>query len=483
MKETYNLKIKEYNSQTTISLYKNPVIIRDELENAVIQLKRFRHSIINQVVDLGNGNSQYSCDESILDKKIDEVINDKNLQSCHHYIKLCVPCSYIGKTTNNEEKHERSIIASMSRTKKSIYDYAYSNNWNMFVTLTFDDNILNVKYGKGASDYDTCVKCLHSFFTVLKRQCPEIQYLGVPELHHYYYDNNNNAVVFNGKKMNNEIYSSFLNKPNRTVQEQDIVNKILCGEYKRRFHFHFLFNNYHEKFLTDSSHRDGKGRIIYNLTNYKLGYTTATIIDSVEASQHYITKYISKDLIELSKGKKRYWVSKNLKRPIENEYFVEENEFRNLKIDIVDAIESDSRYKVVAIENNGFENKIYNGVVLNKELFNTDFLIDYIDLGVVRHFHYKTFGFRYDENDKYNLHFSHPVASITYFTNGCKIPDRPIGYLIEIILRELNKELEFRTRGSAFGGNSYIPEDVIYFTIDGVYGKAVLENGEYIYKE
>ena len=120
-----------------------------------------------------------------------------------------------------------------------------------------------------------------------------------------------------------------------------------------------LFNNYPEKFLTDSSHRDGKGRIIYNLTNYKLGYTTATIIDSVEASQHYITKYISKDLIELSKGKKRYWVSKNLKRPIENEYFVEENEFRNLKIDIVDAIESDSRYKVVAIENNGFENKIY----------------------------------------------------------------------------------------------------------------------------
>ena len=34
-----------------------------------------------------------------------------------------------------------------------------------------------------------------------------------------------------------------------------------------------------------------------------------------------------------------------MKRPIENEYFVEENEFRNLKIDIVDAIESDSRYK------------------------------------------------------------------------------------------------------------------------------------------
>ena len=115
----------------------------------------------------------------------------------------------------------------MNRTKKAIYDYAYANNWTLFVTLTFDDNILLDKYGKSASDYDTCVKCLHIFFTVLKRQCPEVQYLGVPELHHYYYDSNNNIVVFNGEKLNNETYYYLLNKPNRTVQEQDIVNKIL----------------------------------------------------------------------------------------------------------------------------------------------------------------------------------------------------------------------------------------------------------------
>lgn len=483
MKEKYNVKIKEYDSQTTVSLYKNPVILRDELGNAIIQLKRFRCSIVDKIVDLGDGNSQYSCNEVDLNNKIDEVIADKNLQDHYSYIKLLVPSSFIAKTVNECEKHDRSIISSLNRTKKAIYDYAYANNWSLFITLTFNDSVLIKKYGKNASDYDVCVKCLHTFFTVLKRQCPEIQYLGVPELHHYYYDDSGNAVMFNGKKLSNEVYISLLNKCGKTVQEQDIVNKVLTGEYKRRFHFHFLFNNYPQKFLTDSLIRDKKGRIIYNLTNYKMGFTTATVIDSVEASQHYITKYISKDLIELSKGKKRYWVSKNLKKPVENKYDLDEEEFNNMDADIANVIESDTRYKVVSIENGGFKNKIYNGVVLNKELMKTDFLIDYIDLGVVRHFHYKTFSFRYDEDDKYNMHFSHPVARIAYFNHGCKIPDRPMEYLIETVLQELNEELKLYTGHGAFGGNTYVPENIIYFTIDGTYGKAVLENGKYVYKE
>lgn len=168
---------------------------------------------------------------------------------------------------------------------------------------------------------------------------------------------------------------------------------------------------------------------------------------------------------------------------MENKYDLDEEEFNNMDADIANVIENDTRYKVISVENGGFKNKIYNGVVLNKELMKTDFLIDYIDLGVVRHFHYKTFGFRYDKDDKYNMHFSHPSANIAYFTHGCKIPNRPMEYLIEIVLRELNEELKLHTGGGAFGGNTYVPENIIYFTIDGVYGKAVLENGKYVYKE
>ncbi len=484
MKETYNLKIKEYDTQTTVSLYKKSIIIRDELENAIIQLKRFRFSIISNITDLGNGLSEYACDETILEDKIKEIITDKNLQSHYSYIKSCVPCSYITKTINDYEKHERSIITSLSRTKKAIYDYAYANDWTLFVTLTFDDNILLDKYGKSAADYDTCVKCLHIFFTVLKRQCAEVQYLGVPELHHYYYDSDNNVVVFNGEKLNNEIYYYLLNKPNRTVQEQDIINKILTGEYKRRFHFHFLFNNYPKRFLIDSQHRDKKGRIIYNLTNYKLGYTTATMIESVEASQHYITKYISKDLVELSKGKKRYWASKNLKMPVENTYCLEEHELRSINADLTNVIESDTRYKIISVENGEFKNKICHGVVLNNEIFKAECLIDYVNLnlGVVRHYHYKKFQLSYNNTDKNNLHYKHPYADLIYWCKGYSVPDRPLDYLANAVIQSLNEELRFLTRPNAFSKRvQYVPEEYIYFTIDDMFCKAVLENGEYVY--
>ena len=56
-------------------------------------------------------------------------------------------------------------------------------------------------------------------------------------------------------------------------------------------------------------------------------------------------------------------------------------------------------------------------------------------------------------------------------------------YLIETVLQELNEELKLHTGHGAFGGNTYVPENIIYFTIDGIYGKAVLENGKYVYKE
>lgn len=484
MKETYNLKIKEYDRQTTVSLYKKSVVIRDELEKAIIQLKRFRCSIISHITDMGNGLSEYSCDETVLENKINEIIADKNLQAYYSYIKFCVPCTYITKTINDYEKHERSIINSLNRTKKAIYDYAYANDWTLFVTLTFDDNILFDKYGKSAADYDTCVKCLHNFFTVLKRQNSDIQYLGVPELHHYFYDNYGNTVKFNGKKLNTETYNFLLNKCNRTVQEQDIVNKVLKGEYKRRFHFHFLFHGYPEKFLTDSLKRDKKGRIIYNLTNYKQGFTTATVIDSLEASQHYITKYISKDLVELSKGKKRYWVSKNLKKPMENTYCLDNDELQFINADLMNVIESDNRYKVISVENGEFKNKICHGVVLNSEIFKTECLIDYVNLnlGVVRHYHYKKFQLSYSNTDKNNLHYNHPYANLIHWCNGYSVPDRPLDCLVNAVIRRLNEELLFSTGPKAFSGKiEYVPEEYIYFTIDDVFCKAVLENGKYVY--
>jgi len=68
-----------------------------------------------------------------------------------------------------------------------------------------------------------------------------------------------------------------------------------------------------------------KGRRIYNIKDYKLGHTTVVKIDNQEAVSKYIRKYITKDMPRLH-NKKRYWTSKDVKRPsIEWKWLQEED--------------------------------------------------------------------------------------------------------------------------------------------------------------
>lgn len=135
----------------------------------------------------------------------------------------------------------------------------------------------------------------------LRRRHPDLQYIGVSELHKDYYNvTTRELVYFNNKKLNSKIYESIVDKNNKTQEEIDIINNVLDGKYKRRYHFHFLVNNFPQSELTESKFKNGKtrktksGLIIYNVKKYDLGFTTCTEIKSVQGSQHYITKYISK---------------------------------------------------------------------------------------------------------------------------------------------------------------------------------------------
>ena len=51
-----------------------------------------------------------------------------------------------------EKQHERSVSVSMKRAKQKIYDLSRANEWEYFVTLTFDPNKVH-RY-----DYTDCVK-------------------------------------------------------------------------------------------------------------------------------------------------------------------------------------------------------------------------------------------------------------------------------------------------------------------------------------
>ena len=171
---------------------------------------------------------------------------------------------------------------SIKRTKKKVYDYAKSNEWEWFVTFTFSPDKVN-RY-----DYDECTKYLSKWFNNLKRSSPALSYLVVPEQH------KDGAYHFHG------LFSG--------MNEHQIV---WTGKYviKRVRGLRSKFVRTKEK--------------IYKIGSYKLGWMTATRVREMEKVTSYITKYITKDMLNGLHGRKRYWCSRNLVLPLEEVFILD----------------------------------------------------------------------------------------------------------------------------------------------------------------
>lgn len=156
-------------------------------------------------------------------------------------------------------KKKRSLASSMNRTVNAVYKIARSNIWDWFVTLTFNPELVD------SLDYSKTVSKLKSWLDYMRRSCPDMGYVIVPEKH-------------------------------------------VSG----RYHFHGLFRDCGGLGFTDSGHKDKKGDVIYNVGRYKYGWSTATKINDQSRVTKYIAKYINKDLCSVAFNKRRYWCSRNL---------------------------------------------------------------------------------------------------------------------------------------------------------------------------
>ena len=209
-------------------------------------------------------------------KRVDDILHLDYLDNCGnvHTVKLgsetgriSSECQYFENPFEPGEyikarswvDAERSLLISRNRTLNNLYYDTRSNVWEWFVTLTFSSERVN-RY-----DYDECTKKLKNWLIACRRVCPDMRYILVPELH------------------------------------KD-------GAY----HFHGPFANCDDLGFVESGHRDKKGRVIYNIGKYKLGFTTATEAEDTEKLSKYLTKYITKELCAATPGKKRYWKSRNL---------------------------------------------------------------------------------------------------------------------------------------------------------------------------
>jgi hypothetical protein len=165
-------------------------------------------------------------------------------------------------TPSTSMQKAMSEYNSLRRTKTKLSDLVLCNDFDLFCTFTF---------AKNRQDLLSCKTRMHKWLENQKNRVGDFSYVIVPEFHK------------DGKSL----------------------------------HFHGLFKNYQGKLHTTTI-RNGSG-IIYNLTQYKLGHSTASVIQDSGKVSNYIRKYITKDMPSLP-GQKRYWCSKGLIRPqkIEN---------------------------------------------------------------------------------------------------------------------------------------------------------------------
>lgn len=171
---------------------------------------------------------------------------------------------YRGRGESIKETSEKKKYENLYNAKQKLIDLVYCNSlishWEYFVTLTFDPQKVD------SYNYDRVVEAMSKWLDNMKHQNPNLKYILVPELH---------------KSGRIHIHGLFKDCPN--------LKLIDSGKYKN-------------------------GCKIYNIKNYKYGYTTISKIKNQEAVSVYVSKYMTKDLID--KGcKKAYWCSQHLERP------------------------------------------------------------------------------------------------------------------------------------------------------------------------
>ena len=188
------------------------------------------------------------------------------------------------------EKLQRKMdkaVQNASRAKQNVYYLARSNEWEWFVTLTLNKEKIE-RY-----DYDELSKRVKKWLNNLKqRKAPELYYLIVPEQHK-----------------------------------------------DGAWHFHCLLGGCEGLEFVYSGRRTSRqtGRKrIYNLEDFKYGFTECTKVVDTERVSAYICKYITKTMCAATEGRNRYWVSKNCKRAEITEYCLGDQELLKYKESLYD---------------------------------------------------------------------------------------------------------------------------------------------------
>lgn len=199
---------------------------------------------------------------------------------------------------DREPNKEASRRASVSRAVKTVFDIARSNEWDLMTTYTFDPDKVD------SFSYDEVIETMRKYNRRLKRK--GISYIEVPEQHE------SGRIHLHGVVSDSE----------GKLQLESARN-----------------------FYTGDLQLDDAGRPMYDICNFEFGWAKATYVDDQARSGmvvvKYIMKYMNKALDWIPEGKKRYFASQGLQRPVENRILA------TLEDDVIDEISRQADYQRV----------------------------------------------------------------------------------------------------------------------------------------
>lgn len=196
--------------------------------------------------------------------------------------------TFVGISRNNrhngtytDDELERELKKRVKERREKVTDLALNNEWEYFVTITFDPK--NKKNFPQGYTHEQAIELLTLWINNQKHQNTQMSYLLVSEFHK-----------------------------------------------KGQLHFHGLFKNVPKWILEEAINPKTNKKLImdgvqvYNLVNYKHGFTTISKVQDSERVSHYVAKYITKEIINIT-NKKTFWYSRDLLKPQKSYHFVDSN--------------------------------------------------------------------------------------------------------------------------------------------------------------
>lgn len=171
-----------------------------------------------------------------------------------------IDVSLVEKNERTTEEIELEKMRNLWKIRTKIKDYALSNEFDYFWTLTFDSDRYN---------YAVAFEKMGKWLERMRKKYGKFDYIMIPELH------KDGAIHFHG----------VTGGLNAVIRDSGVKHK---------------------------------GVKVYNCTDWEHGFTTLTKIRSREKTASYVTKYVTKEMQNsiVGKGKKKYWCSRGLRLPV-----------------------------------------------------------------------------------------------------------------------------------------------------------------------